>query len=57
MIFHQLKEIKRDIEKTNHYIRRLEKDVEDDHKIEFYRTKLKLLENAASRLEDQIKNR
>ncbi|MEK9770615.1 MAG: hypothetical protein VW683_17025 [Betaproteobacteria bacterium] len=53
MIFSQLKRLKEDLEQTQHYIRRLEKDQEND-KIPFYETKLQRLYRAVERLEAMI---
>lgn len=53
MIFSQLKRLKEDLEQTQHYIRRLEKDQEND-KIPFYETKLQRLCQAVKRLEAMI---
>jgi len=53
MVLSQLKRLKEDLEKTQHYIRRLEKD--DDHEnIPFYQAKLKRLIDAVGKLESMI---
>lgn len=56
MIFPQLKKLKKDIEKTQHFIRRLEKDG-DEEKIPFYNMKLSKLQDAADKIELMIKAR
>lgn len=53
MILSQLKRLKEDLEKTQHYIRRLEKD-DDYENIPFYQAKLKRLIDAVGKLESMI---
>lgn len=53
MIFSQLKRLKEDLEQTQHYIRRLEKDEEND-KIPFYQSKLERLTLVICKLETMV---
>lgn len=53
MIFPQLKQLKRDIEQTEHFIRRLEKDGDQD-KVPFYKSKLLRLQQAVIKIESLI---
>jgi hypothetical protein len=53
MILLQLKRLKEDLEQTQHYIRRLEKDDENE-KIPFYQAKLERLIAAVCKLESMI---